>query len=126
MEKIFHGKKLLAVLVRKLPTGSVPVTDPQEALQMLTLKHKKDHRIEPHTHARNVRKTTALQECLVVLRGKLRATLYGSQGEILRRVVLRSGDTFIILHGAHGVEFLEDSEVIELKNGPFINDKKSL
>lgn len=126
MEKIFHKKRLVAIKIRKMPRGSTPVIPPQEALQVLTLKHPKGGQALPHAHMPKKRVTHALQECLVVLRGKLRATLYDARGKSFYRSILRAGDTFIVLYGIHGIEYLEDSEVIEVKNGPFINDKKML
>jgi hypothetical protein len=105
--------------------GSMPVMPPEAALQVLTLKHPKGRRVTPHLHVPHRRETDILQECLVVIRGKLRITFFDEEdGSAFAHIDLSSGETCVTLSGPHGVEFLEDSEVIEVKNGPFIDDKK--
>jgi cupin fold WbuC family metalloprotein len=126
MEKILHNGKLVALKVDALVDGSVPVTSPEEALQVMTLKHPKGRRVAPHFHVPHRRETNVLQECLVVIRGKLRVSFFGEDGAAFAQVDLAKGEMCITLFGSHGVEFLEDSEVIEIKNGPFIDDKKTL
>ena len=126
MEKILHDGKLVAIRIDSLPAGSQPVTPPEEALQVLTLKHPKGRVVEPHVHAPHHRETESLQECLVVLRGRLRVSLFDDAGAVHTQCDIAEGETCIIFRGAHSVEFLEDSEVIEIKNGPFIDDKKML
>ena len=125
-EKIFHKRKLVAIRIKSMPVGSVPVTPPEGAIQVLTLKHKKGASVAPHTHRAHKRVTHALQECLVVISGLLRVSLYDGEGKVLKRFSVASGETCIILSGIHGVEYLRNSEVIEIKNGPFIDDKKML
>lgn len=126
MEKILHKGKLIALKIDALVDGSVPVTSPDEALQVMTLKHQKGRHVAPHFHVPHRRETNVLQECLVVIRGKLRVSFFGEDGVAFAQVDLATGEACIILSGPHGVEFLEDSEVIEIKNGPFIDDKKIL
>jgi hypothetical protein len=41
-------------------------------------------------------------------------------------VVLNSGDTILLASGGHGFEMLEDTEMLEIKQGPYsgvTNDK---
>ncbi len=38
-------------------------------------------------------------------------------------IVLKVGDVFILQNGGHGFHFLEDSEFIEVKNGPKAESK---
>jgi len=109
-----------------MPAGSFPVTPPEGAIQVLTLKHKKGASVAPHTHRAHKRVTHALQECLVVISGLVRVSLYDGKGRVFKRLTVSAGETCIILSGAHGVEYLKNSEVIEVKNGPFIDDKQKL
>lgn len=125
MEKIILNGKLVAIKISSMGAGSVPVTAQEEVLQVLTLKHPKGRIVSPHSHTPKRRETTVLQECLVVIRGKLRVSLCDESGTALKRIDISAGETCIILSGVHGVEFLEDSEVIEIKNGPYIDDKKN-
>lgn len=124
MEKILHNGNVVAIKISAMPDGSTPVTASEGALQVLTLKHPKGRLVAPHTHTPHRRETSTLQECLVVLRGKLRISFFGDDKKAFTHIDLEKGEVCITLSGPHSVEFLEDSEVIEVKNGPFIDDKK--
>ncbi len=126
MDRIFHKGKLVAIKIKRLTAGSKPVSEAREPLQVLTLKHKKGASVAPHTHRPRVRTTRSTQECLVVLKGKLQVSLYDANGEAFRHIVLSRGETLIVLSGGHGVKYLAHSEVIEVKNGPYIADKMTL
>jgi len=107
--------------------GSKPITPPEEALQVLTLKHPKGQLIAPHSHVPRRRETGVLQECLVVVRGKLRVSFFDETTNMaFTHIDIAQGEACITLSGPHSVEFLEDSEVIEIKNGPYIDDKQTI
>lgn len=125
MEKILHNGKLVALKISAFADGSIPMTSSEEALQVLTLKHPKGRLVAPHIHKPHKRETNILQECLVVIIGKLRVSFFDEEDRTsVTQIDLISGETCIILAGPHSVEFLEDSEVIEIKNGPFFDDKR--
>ncbi|MBI5045428.1 MAG: hypothetical protein HZC14_00220 [Candidatus Niyogibacteria bacterium] len=123
VEKIFYKNILAAIRVKALPKGSVPVTSDAEFLQLLTLKHKKGYQIKPHAHISKRRITKMLQECLVVRRGKIRVDFYAPNKKIFKYVYVKAGEALIILRGGHGVRVMQDAEIFELKNGPFVDDK---
>ncbi len=125
MEKIVHKGRLVALKISSIADGSVPVTESDGALQVLTLKYAKGRLVAPHTHTPHRRETTVLQECLVVIRGKLRVFFFDEDEKTSTQADIAQGETCVILSGPHAVEFLEDSEVIEIKNGPYIDDKRS-
>lgn len=126
MDKIFLGKKLVAIRVRRAPRGVMPVTAHTDALQLLTINRKKGEIVLPHRHLPRRRVTNILQECLVVVRGRIRVELYDGAGRVFRRVAVRAGEALILLGVPHAVHFLEDSFVYETKNGPFVEDKEFL
>ncbi len=126
MEKILHKNELLGVHVKRMLPGSTPVSDARAPLQLLTLKHVKGARIQPHTHQPIERVTTYLQECLVVIKGSLQIVLYGTETVPVKEVTVNAGEAFIFISGGHSVTFLEDAEVFEIKNGPFKEDRMPL
>ena len=126
MEKIFVGKKLVGIKIKSLAPGSNPVTENEGALQVLTLKHTKGESVAPHYHRDTKRVTQTLQECLVVLKGKICVDIFDTAKRPVRRVLVRGGESYIVLAGTIGVRYLADSEVIEVKNWPFKNDKMKL
>ncbi len=126
MDKIFLNKKLVAIRVRRAPRGVSSVTPPTEALQLLTIRREKGETVRPHRHVPRKRITRVLQECLMVVRGRIRVELYDGAGRVFRAVTICGGEALILLGVPHAVHFLEDSFVYETKNGPFREDKEWL
>ena len=127
MDKIFLGSKLVAVRVRRFPNAhTTAVSSPGGALQLLLMKRAKGSIARAHRHIHKKRVTKLLQECLIVIKGKIRYELFDAKNRCFRRVLVRPGEAMLILNVAHAVSFLEDSLVYELKNGPFLDDKKFL
>lgn len=123
MDKIFYKDTLIGIRLSVFPQGSVPHTDPSEALGLLTLRHKKGAVLRAHMHKPVKRTTASLQECFIVKKGKVRVDLYGPDKKFFRYIYLKGGQAFLAIAGGHNFHFLEDSELFEVKNGPFKEDK---
>ncbi len=121
--EIRYKNKLIAIVLGNFPKGSIPQTGGQEPLQLVTLKHPKGKYLLAHTHKPTPRQTAKMQECLVIKKGKIRVDLYGPDKKMFKKVTLKTGDLLILLNGGYGIHILEDAELIELKNGPFVEDK---
>lgn len=127
MDKIFLKNKLVAIRVRRFPNAkTAPMSSPDGALQLMTMKRAKGDVARAHRHIPKRRVTRLLQECLIVIKGRIRCDLFDANGKCFRKAIVRPGEAMLILDAVHAVHFLEDSLVYELKNGPFINDKKFL
>ena len=90
----------------------------------MVMNRPKGHIGKAHRHVPKTRSTEVLQECLIVVKGKIRYDLFDERGKCFREVLVQPGEAMLILGVAHAVHFLEDSLVYELKNGPFIDDKE--
>ncbi|MSU55771.1 MAG: hypothetical protein EXS51_00465 [Candidatus Taylorbacteria bacterium] len=126
MDNIFLGKKLVAIHVKRFKDGTHGVTDPKQALQLLTQKRAKGHIVVPHLHLPKERVTKVLQEGLIVISGKLRIDLYDAKKQCFRSFLVKSGEAAVLLGVAHAVHFLEETLLYEFKNGPYLDDKKFL
>lgn len=126
MEKIIYKNTLIAIWVKKLKNGPVPLTDPRQPLQVLTHKRRAGKYTKAHAHAPKKRITQRLQECLVVLKGKIKVDLYDSKNKFFKSIYVSSGEAVIFMGGGHAVHILENTELIEVKNGPFMEDKVML
>lgn len=126
MENIFHKKELVAVYLKSMQDGSRPLSLPKEPLQVLAIKRKKGEVVASHTHLPRKRVTETLQECLLVRKGKVRVSLYGLDRKLFKIIVLKKGEVLILLKGGHALEFLENTEIIEVKNGPYREDRVSI
>lgn len=115
----------MGILLNSIPNGSVPITNRDEPLQLVTLKHPEGKYLIPHKHDPKKRSTVFCETCFVVRKGKIKLNLYEpKKNKFFKSIILNQGDIFITLNGSgHGICMLEDSEVLEVKNGPFIEDK---
>ena len=60
---------------------------------------------------------------IFVKSGKVKITFYNNDKEFIRHVVLVGGDVVLLIEGGHGFEMLEPTEMIEVKQGPYVGDK---
>lgn len=110
--------------MRKLLNGSMPITDPKELVQVVGLKHPRGAYLKAHAHKPRRRVTLRLQEGLVVRKGKIKIDLYAPETwKKFKSLVLKEGEMFLLLNGGYGIHMLEDAELFEFKNGPFLEDK---
>ena len=123
MEKIISGNNLIAIKIKKIKNGIVSLTDPDQPLQLVSHKRSSGESTKPHIHAPKTRITGKLQECLVVMEGKIKIDFYTPDKKYFKSIYLSSGEAVVFISGGHGVHMLRDSAFIEIKNGPFTEDK---
>jgi len=104
-------------------SGTNAVTAEGEPLQVVALKHKKGEAAKPHLHADRRRQIIKTQSCFIVKKGKARVDVYNPEKKLVKSLILKAGDFYVTLAGGHGVAYLADTEMIEIKNGPFREDK---
>jgi hypothetical protein len=85
------------------------------------MRHPAGHKILPHTHKLVVRQIQYTQETLLVKSGRIRVDLYSDEKKYIRSEELVAGDVILLASGGHGFVFLEESELIEVKQGPYIS-----
>lgn len=123
MQVFKHQDQVIGLLISELESGTKAVTEGDQSLQLVTIKQPSGTVVKAHGHNPKVRTTQNLQECLVVLQGRIKVDLFADQPNSVQSVEVGPGQAFITVSGAHQIEFLEDSEVFEIKNGPFADDK---
>lgn len=123
MEKIIYKNTLIAIRFKKFKQGAIPLTSPNEPLQLLVHKRPAGKYTPAHFHTPKKRVTEKLQECLVVMKGRIKIDLYGPDKKKFKHLYLSVGAVIILMNGGHSVHLLQDSEIIEIKNGPFVEDK---
>ena len=80
------------------------------------------NKISAHVHNMMTRQVLYTQEVLVVRRGKVKVKLYDSSKEYIGDRILHSGDPILLCGGGHSFEMLEETSMIEVKQGPFAGD----
>ena len=112
---------LLALVVRNefSEPGIHFFTDSDATQQLGYMRRSAGHEVKAHRHnvVRRVIETT--QEVLFIKRGRCQLNLYGSDNERVHSVELSSGDVVLLAAGGHGLVMLEESEILEVKQGPY-------
>jgi hypothetical protein len=79
--------------------------------------------IAPHVHNPNPREVVYTQEVLIIREGRLRVDFYDAERRYLESRELEPWDVVMLIRGGHGFEVLEDLELLEVKQGPYLGDE---
>lgn len=99
--------------------GAHFVTPLQAALQVGILAHLCGAEIPRHFHRPLERRLFGTAEVLIVERGSCMLEIFDGE-QLVAEPELKAGDVAIILSGGHGLRMLEDTVIIEVKQGPYL------
>jgi hypothetical protein len=98
------------------------ITPDEMFVQVGSWWYQKGKKLESHVHKDFERVAMRTQEMTYVKKGSMRVLLYSDDQKYLEDFIISEGDTAVFAYGGHGYEILEDNtQIIEAKNGPFIN-----
>jgi mannose-6-phosphate isomerase-like protein (cupin superfamily) len=125
IENIIHKNQFLAVIVsHKFNQQGIHFFTPNELSQQLAYMHHPTGKIiEPHVHNPVPRNVVYTQEVLFIKKGKLRVDFYNDDRKYLESRILEVGDVILLVTGGHGFEVLEEIEMIEVKQGPYVGEQ---
>jgi mannose-6-phosphate isomerase-like protein (cupin superfamily) len=78
--------------------------------------------IPPHVHNPVPREVQFTKEVLFIKSGKVRVDFYDDEQNYLESRILSAGDVILLAYGGHGFEMLEQTEMIEVKQGPYAGE----
>ena len=90
--------------------------------QLASMSYTTGKVIPAHTHNPVHREVSHTQEALFIRKGKVRVDFYTPEREYRKSRVLRAGDVILLISGGHGFEVLEDVNMVEIKQGPYVGD----
>lgn len=91
--------------------------------QIAFMRHSQGKKIEPHVHNMVSRQVLYTQEVLFIRRGRVRVNLYSSKQQYLGSRTLEPGDVILLCGGGHSFEMLEETSMIEVKQGPYAGEE---
>ena len=125
MVTIVHNSTILALILPAGFTGDgIQFFTPDSFSQQLGYMNRpKGHVVPPHDHTAVPRTIEWTQEALFVRRGRVRLDIYLPETrEYFASHILETGDAALLAHGGHGLVMLERSEIIEVKQGPYVGE----
>lgn len=124
MKEIVFFENLYAIIISNSfnKDGITFFTEDESSQQLAYMKHPKGKVIEPHFHNSIKRIIYDTQEVLYIKKGTLKVDFYDNNKNVLGSEFLNEGDLIMLIQGGHGFSVIEDLEMIEIKQGPYLGD----
>jgi hypothetical protein len=124
VQKILHNDILLSIIIRaNYKSNGIEFFTPDDYSQQLAYMNRpKNYVIPPHVHNIARREVLFTKEVLVIRSGVVRVDFYDDDMKYLKSTILNTGDIILLAFGGHGFEMIEESEIIEIKQGPYVGE----
>jgi hypothetical protein len=128
IEEIKNEDTIFAIIIRSYynKNGIEFFTPKHFSQQLGYMNRPKGYCIEPHSHHKVERRVTLTQEVLHMRSGKVKVTIFDNNHDFFKECIIETGDTILLANGGHAFEMLEDSELIEIKQGPYGGDEDKI
>ena len=126
IQNITYKNKTLAIIIKSSyikKTGVNFFTNNRMIQQVAYMNHSKNTLIQPHLHKKIKREITGTSEVLIILNGKMKINFYNQKKKYLFSKFASKNDIIILINGGHGFKMLENCKFIEVKQGPFFQNK---
>ncbi|TSC96666.1 MAG: hypothetical protein Greene101449_1412 [Candidatus Peregrinibacteria bacterium Greene1014_49] len=118
-----HGRTLALIGKHVQVDGIKFIT--KDPLQVGIMERPKGYEVKPHRHPDRSITVQSVSEFFYVESGKVRLTIFDDSWNPVAKEEISTGEFALILSGGHGVEFLEDTRMHEVKQGPYPGDSGS-
>jgi mannose-6-phosphate isomerase-like protein (cupin superfamily) len=121
IETIRDGAQVLAYIARggARPQQTRFLTPDDCTLQVGHVVYPAGGEILRHVHLPVERHLVGTTEVLIVQHGRCEVDVYTQDRRLVTSCELREGDILIALGGGHGFRMLEDTVLLEIKQGPY-------
>jgi mannose-6-phosphate isomerase-like protein (cupin superfamily) len=125
IERIVHAGEELALILRRdfKKDGIEFLTADDYSQQLGYMNRPAGYVIPPHVHNPVAREVRFTKEVLFVKSGRVRVDFYTDGQQYIESAVLVAGDVILLAYGGHGFEMLEATEMIEVKQGPYVGEQ---
>jgi mannose-6-phosphate isomerase-like protein (cupin superfamily) len=127
-DTIEYNGKLIAIIISAdfAKKGIHFFTADDSPQQLGYMNRPAGYVIPPHAHKPLPRTITESQEVLFIRSGKVRVDFFDDDEYFIESRVVEQGDVILIASGGHGFEIIEDAEMIEVKQGPYMGDAEKV
>ncbi len=128
IEMIKNNDRIFAIIIRNDHHGEGIqfLTKEDFSQQLAYMHHPAGKIIDAHVHNFEKRNVVHTQEVLVIRKGVLRVDFYLEDHTYVESHLLKSGDIILLAAGGHGFEVLEEVEMVEIKQGPYLGDRDKI
>ncbi len=128
IKEVIYNNELLAIIINhNFSENGISFFTPDELSQQLAfMKHEKGKKIIPHLHVPVRREVSFTREVLYIRKGRLRVDFYDNERNYLESYILTPGDVILLSAGGHGFVVLDDLEMFEVKQGPYVGESDKI
>lgn len=121
VEKVVWQNVPLAYIIRSelMPAETTFLTPPEFKQQVGFVVYTSGGEIQRHTHRPLERHLVGTSEVLIVRKGRCEIDIYTDDRKLVATRELRKGDIMLMVGGGHGFRMLEDTVLLEVKQGPY-------
>lgn len=121
-EEIWNNDQLIGIVVdsKKREFGIQFFTPNSNSFQLAYMRYCPGKIIDAHIHLGCKKIVCDIQETLFIKSGKIKISFYDNNGVHIIDKILGEGDVVLFISGGHGLEVLEEVEIIETKQGPYL------
>jgi mannose-6-phosphate isomerase-like protein (cupin superfamily) len=125
IDKIMYGEEIIAIIIpSEYSKDGIEFFTPNEFSQQLAyMKHPAGYSIPAHTHNKVQREIFYTLETLFIRNGRVKIDFYSKKQKFLESRELKTGDVVLLASGGHGFTMIEESEMIEVKQGPYAGEE---
>jgi hypothetical protein len=125
IENVFIDDLHCALILRAAyrENGIQFFTKDEDSLQLGYMQREQGYLIRPHAHREVVRRVGFTHEVLFIKSGRVKVNFFDKSDALRQQRILEPGDTALLMEGGHGFEMLETSEIIEVKQGPYVGEE---
>ncbi len=123
-EIVKNNEEILAIIIPSdFEKDGIEFFTPDDYAQQLAyMKRAPGYKIMPHIHKIAERTITKTQEVLFIKKGKLKINFFDSNKVFLKSHIVKTGDIILLASGGHGFEMIEETEMYEVKQGPYLGE----
>jgi hypothetical protein len=124
MEHVEHiaaeGRPLAYIIRAELSPAATTFLTPNDFKQQVGfVVYPKGGEIARHVHAPLERHLVGTSEVIVVRSGRCELDIYDDGRNLVATRTLNAGDVMLMVGGGHGFRMLEDTVLLEVKQGPY-------
>ena len=121
IEHITSGGRPLAYIIRAglVPTETTFFTPPDFTQQVGFVVYPAGGEIARHVHVPLERHLVGTSEVIVVRSGRCELDVFDDDRTLVATRELVEGDVMLMVGGGHGFRMLEDTVLLEVKQGPY-------
>lgn len=121
VECITWNDKPLSYIIRAemAPDRTTFVTPSELNLQVGFVVYPAGGEVARHLHRPLKRHIVGTSEVLVVKEGRCQMDIYDDDQRLVATRELRRGDVMLMVGGGHGFRMMEDTVLLEIKQGPY-------